>query len=174
MSHAPAASVPAASTAALPRAAGTGAGSAAEESVSPRVSSGDDRLTLMLKHLMGGALAGLLAKSIIAPLDRVKILLQINMPGFHGRGVLGAMSAIYQREGLRGLWRGNSATALRVVPYAAIQVGAGGSSGPVGGPSCPPDSQRCGVEGGDPLLGNNVGIAPLTLAPFSMCGPPTA
>lgn len=95
----------------------------AEASSSASLSPSDDRFILMLKHLAGGAFAGLLAKSITAPLDRVKILLQIREPGFHGHRLLGALAAIYQKEGIRGLWRGNSATAMRVIPYAAIQVG---------------------------------------------------
>ncbi|KAL3965412.1 hypothetical protein ACCO45_002416 [Purpureocillium lilacinum] len=60
------------------------------------------------------------------PLDRVKILFQASNPQFakytgSSFGVATAMKDIYSSEGVRGLYRGHSATLLRIFPYAGIK-----------------------------------------------------
>jgi len=75
---------------------------------------------------VAGGLAGSAAKTLVAPLDRVKILFQAGNPQFMRYsgswvGVFGAMRSIYQNEGPTGLYRGHSATLLRIFPYAAIK-----------------------------------------------------
>ncbi|KAK0735707.1 mitochondrial carrier domain-containing protein [Apiosordaria backusii] len=75
---------------------------------------------------VAGGLAGCAAKTVVAPLDRVKILFQSHNPQFikytgSWRGVLEAMKAIYRQDGPTGLFRGHSATLLRIFPYAAIK-----------------------------------------------------
>jgi solute carrier family 25 protein 16 len=63
---------------------------------------------------------------MVAPLDRVKILFQASNPRFAKYtgswfGVVTAMKDIYKDDGPRGLFRGHSATLLRIFPYAAIK-----------------------------------------------------
>ncbi|KAI9729887.1 MAG: hypothetical protein M1818_008327 [Claussenomyces sp. TS43310] len=75
---------------------------------------------------LAGGLAGCAAKSVVAPLDRVKILFQASNPQFARYtgswfGVVAAMKEIYKGEGAVGLYRGHSATILRIFPYAAIK-----------------------------------------------------
>jgi hypothetical protein len=72
-------------------------------------------------HLIAGGVAGTLAKTIVAPLDRVKILFQVNNPHFAYEGIVGTLRKIVRTEGVLHLWRGNSATIARFFPYAAIQ-----------------------------------------------------
>jgi solute carrier family 25 protein 16 len=62
----------------------------------------------------------------VAPLDRVKILFQASNPQYlkytgSSFGVVTAMKDIYKDEGTLGLFRGHSATLLRIFPYAAIK-----------------------------------------------------
>jgi solute carrier family 25 protein 16 len=66
------------------------------------------------------------AKTVVAPLDRVKILFQTSNPDFksystHWTGVFRAGRDIYADAGVRGLLQGHSATLARVFPYAAIK-----------------------------------------------------
>lgn len=66
------------------------------------------------------------AKTVVGPLDRVKILFQASNPQFAKYtgswfGVITAMRDINAQSGLRGLFRGHSATLLRVFPYAGIK-----------------------------------------------------
>lgn len=66
------------------------------------------------------------AKTTVAPLDRVKILFQTSNPHFakyqsSWAGLTRAASDIYTHNGVLGLFRGHSATLLKIYPYAAIK-----------------------------------------------------
>lgn len=66
------------------------------------------------------------AKTIVGPLDRVKILFQTSNPQFakytgHWLGLVRAIRDINSSDGIRGLFRGHSATLLRIFPYAGIK-----------------------------------------------------
>jgi hypothetical protein len=82
------------------------------------------RAVTLLKTLLAGGTAGAVAKTAVAPFDRVKILLQVSK--LHGgaraySSIPQTVRSIYIEEGLRGFFRGNSATLTRIFPYAAIQ-----------------------------------------------------
>ncbi|EPQ52965.1 mitochondrial carrier [Gloeophyllum trabeum ATCC 11539] len=79
-----------------------------------------------LRSGLAGGVAGCVAKTAIAPLDRVKILFQTSNPDFQKytgswSGAFKAASRIYTEAGVRGLLQGHSATLLRVFPYASIK-----------------------------------------------------
>ncbi|KAF9284810.1 hypothetical protein BGZ74_001653 [Mortierella antarctica] len=78
------------------------------------------------RTMVAGGIAGITAKSAIAPLDRVKILFQASNPQFEKyagtwTGVFKAGRDIQKSGGVRALFQGNSATVLRIFPYAAIK-----------------------------------------------------
>ncbi|KAK3379934.1 putative mitochondrial carrier protein [Lasiosphaeria ovina] len=78
------------------------------------------------KSGVAGGLAGCAGKTVVAPLDRVKILFQSHNPHFlkytgSWLGFSQAMRDIYRQDGPLGLFRGHSATLLRIFPYAAIK-----------------------------------------------------
>ncbi|KAL2864476.1 coenzyme A transporter [Aspergillus lucknowensis] len=80
----------------------------------------------VLRSGLAGGLAGCAAKTVVAPLDRVKILFQASNPQFAKYtgswfGLVAAVRDIKRYEGSRGLFRGHSATLLRIFPYAAIK-----------------------------------------------------
>jgi solute carrier family 25 (mitochondrial carrier protein), member 16 len=79
-----------------------------------------------MKSMVAGGIAGSLAKTVVAPLDRVKILFQTFHSGYiryHGSflGFFNALEGIRKVDGMKGLFRGHSVTLLRVFPYAGIK-----------------------------------------------------
>jgi len=75
----------------------------------------------ILTSLAAGGIAGGLAKTVIAPLDRSKIFFQTNETrNYRFRYALRWLRHGYRTEGLLSLWRGNTATLARIVPYSAI------------------------------------------------------
>lgn len=74
-----------------------------------------------LRSFVAGGVAGCCAKTTIAPLDRVKILLQGQSPHYKHLGVFSTFIAVPKKEGILGLYRGNGAMMVRIFPYGAIQ-----------------------------------------------------
>ncbi|XP_030525415.1 mitochondrial carrier protein CoAc1-like [Rhodamnia argentea] len=80
-----------------------------------------DALPVCVRELIAGGAAGAFAKTAVAPLERIKILLQIRTEGFRSIGVYESFKKILRHEGVQGLYKGNGASVIRVVPYAALQ-----------------------------------------------------
>lgn len=74
-----------------------------------------------LRNLVAGGLAGMVAKSVVAPIDRIKILYQVSSTKFHIVDVPRVAYKIAKKEGLSALWKGNTATMIRVFPYSGLQ-----------------------------------------------------
>ena len=74
-----------------------------------------------LRSLLAGGVAGMVAKSIVAPVDRIKILYQVSSRSFRLQDVPRIATKIIREEGFQALWKGNTATMIRVFPYSGIQ-----------------------------------------------------
>ncbi|KAH9464697.1 hypothetical protein Pst134EB_004216 [Puccinia striiformis f. sp. tritici] len=88
--------------------------------------SSSSNLANHLKSGVAGGIAGCLAKTLVSPLDRVKILFQTGNPDYAKYtgslgGVFRAIGAIWNQAGIRGLVQGHSATLVRIFPYAGIK-----------------------------------------------------
>ena len=74
-----------------------------------------------LESLAAGGVAGAVAKTVIAPADRVKIIFQVDPNRkFSVRDAFEVARDIARREGVSGLWRGNGVMMARVIPYAGV------------------------------------------------------
>ena len=75
-----------------------------------------------VSELVAGGLSGAVGKTLIAPLDRTKIIFQTSeSKPFSWYAVREELNRIVREEGVLRLWKGHSATLVRVMPYAAIQ-----------------------------------------------------
>ena len=74
-----------------------------------------------IRNLLAGGMAGMVAKSVVAPLDRIKIMYQVTNVPFHFHSLPQVMRRIARTEGFDALWKGNVATMVRVFPYSGIQ-----------------------------------------------------
>ncbi|XP_071313999.1 solute carrier family 25 member 43 [Trachinotus anak] len=80
----------------------------------------DNRLTGSQSFVCVG-FSGFFSKTATSPLEVVKIKSQVGT--FHcKRGFCQSFLLIYQNEGLRGFWKGNLASCLRLFPYTAVHL----------------------------------------------------
>ncbi|KAF4018865.1 hypothetical protein G4228_010953 [Cervus hanglu yarkandensis] len=93
---------------AMPQAAGTGGPAARRD-------------FYWLRSFLAGGIAGCCAKTTVAPLDRVKVLLQAHNHHYRHLGVFSTLRAVPKKEGYLGLYKGNGAMMIRIFPYGAIQ-----------------------------------------------------
>ena len=67
-----------------------------------------------------GGLAGIVAKTVVAPIDRVKFLFMGTVREFRLKLVAEELSRIRLEEGIRSFWKGNLTQLLRIFPYSGI------------------------------------------------------
>ena len=74
---------------------------------------------------IGGGVAGAVSRTVVSPLERLKILFQIQSAGRNeyqmsvGKG----LAKMWREEGWRGFMRGNGTNCIRIIPYSAVQFG---------------------------------------------------
>jgi len=83
-----------------------------------------DKTETLALQLVAGGISGAVTKTLTAPLERVKLLLQLQgmtsaPKKYHG--ILHTLRATLEEEGLRGWFKGNGANVLRVVPVYALK-----------------------------------------------------
>lgn len=74
-----------------------------------------------VKHVVSGGVAGALSRTCVSPLERVKILLQIQVKDPKFSGVGATLIKIGREEGVKGYFKGNGTNVLRIIPYSAVQ-----------------------------------------------------
>ena len=85
------------------------------------VASGGAKKDGPTTYLIAGGIAGVVSRTCIAPIERVKILFQIqSRAGGGGGSWLHMPGAILREEGARAFWKGNTAACVRVMPYMSL------------------------------------------------------
>ncbi|RLN52546.1 hypothetical protein BBJ29_005737 [Phytophthora kernoviae] len=82
-----------------------------------------------VQNLVCGGIAGCASRTAVAPLERLKILWQVQdyikkdgtASSAKYRTIGQSLRQIHAEEGLRGYFKGNGANCVRVFPYVAIQ-----------------------------------------------------
>ncbi|KAJ6795202.1 uncharacterized protein M6B38_362090 [Iris pallida] len=74
------------------------------------------------KSLVAGGVAGGVSRTAVAPLERLKILLQVqNAQNVQYKGTIQGLKYIWRTEGIRGLFKGNGTNCARIVPNSAVK-----------------------------------------------------
>lgn len=78
--------------------------------------------TSFIIDFLAGGVSGSLAKTIAAPVERVKLLLQTQSAagGKQYTGILNCFGRVVKEEGIFALWRGNFSNIIRYFPTQAI------------------------------------------------------
>ncbi|XP_054157973.1 calcium-binding mitochondrial carrier protein SCaMC-2-like isoform X2 [Oppia nitens] len=71
------------------------------------------------RHLLAGGVAGAVSRTCTAPLDRLKVFLQVRGAEFHGLGL--CLRHMVQEGGYQSLWRGNGINVIKIAPESAIK-----------------------------------------------------
>ncbi|XP_037776325.1 calcium-binding mitochondrial carrier protein SCaMC-2-A-like isoform X3 [Penaeus monodon] len=75
------------------------------------------------RHLVAGGVAGMVSRTCTAPLDRLKVFLQV-----HGAKQFHSLSNCFkymlQEGGVKSLWRGNGINVLKIAPESALKFAA--------------------------------------------------
>jgi len=79
-----------------------------------------------LKHLFAGGMAGALSRTAVSPLERLKIIFQVQPTHTQTKytGVIQSLTLIRKEEGLIGYFKGNGTNVIRIFPYSAVQFAA--------------------------------------------------
>lgn len=73
------------------------------------------------KYLIAGGVAGAISRTATAPLDRLKVLLQVQIDAPTKKGVIGGLKQMYREGGVVAFFRGNGINILKVGPESAVK-----------------------------------------------------
>lgn len=85
----------------------------------------------LVSYFVAGGAAGAASRTVVSPLERLKIIMQVQPKtpsGTGGKagkgaysGVISGLTKMWQEEGFKGYMRGNGINCLRIAPYSAVQ-----------------------------------------------------
>lgn len=75
----------------------------------------------LYKNFISGGLSAAFSRTIINPVERLEILRQVDNPDYKGVKINKAFRKFYDTQGVRGLFKGNSAALVRIFPFSAIE-----------------------------------------------------
>ncbi|CAJ1072095.1 calcium-binding mitochondrial carrier protein SCaMC-1-like [Xyrichtys novacula] len=73
------------------------------------------------KQLVAGAVAGAVSRTGTAPLDRMKVFMQVHSSKTNRISLIGGFKQMIVEGGLTSLWRGNGINVLKIAPETAIK-----------------------------------------------------
>ncbi|XP_070844959.1 calcium-binding mitochondrial carrier protein SCaMC-2-B isoform X2 [Chaetodon trifascialis] len=73
------------------------------------------------RHLVAGGGAGAVSRTCTAPLDRLKVLMQVHASKSNSMRIAGGFAQMIREGGVRSLWRGNGINVIKIAPESAIK-----------------------------------------------------
>jgi len=72
-------------------------------------------------NLLTGGISGAISRTLTNPLERVKVVKQVNIPEYIGKSTLNCLRFMTLHEGLGGLMKGNGTNVARIAPFSACE-----------------------------------------------------
>ncbi|KAL7424716.1 hypothetical protein Q5752_000400 [Cryptotrichosporon argae] len=81
---------------------------------------------VVVDTFIAGGLAGAASRTVVSPLERLKIILQVQAAGKTASGqaygsIWSSLVRMWKEEGFRGFMKGNGINVVRILPYSALQ-----------------------------------------------------
>ncbi|XP_007898469.1 calcium-binding mitochondrial carrier protein SCaMC-2-B isoform X1 [Callorhinchus milii] len=73
------------------------------------------------RQLVAGGGAGAVSRTCTAPLDRLKVLMQVHASKANSMCIAGGFGHMIKEGGLRSLWRGNGINVIKIAPESALK-----------------------------------------------------
>lgn len=84
----------------------------------------DDVIGSQIKNFISGGLAGAISKTVVAPMERVKLIMQTEAENSKVKkeyaGSFDCFKRCIEEEGFLSLWRGNGVNVIRYFPTQAL------------------------------------------------------
>ena len=78
----------------------------------------------VVASFLAGGMAGAVSRTVVSPLERLKILLQVQSgANSEYSNIWKSLQKIWREEGMKGMLAGNGTNCIRIVPYSAVQFG---------------------------------------------------
>ncbi|XP_036199308.1 calcium-binding mitochondrial carrier protein SCaMC-1 [Myotis myotis] len=76
------------------------------------------------RQLLAGGIAGAVSRTSTAPLDRLKVMMQVHGSKSDKMDIYGGLRQMVKEGGIRSLWRGNGTNVLKIAPETALKFSA--------------------------------------------------
>ncbi|XP_063333926.1 calcium-binding mitochondrial carrier protein SCaMC-2-B-like isoform X1 [Pelmatolapia mariae] len=81
----------------------------------------EKKMGMLWRHLVAGGGAGAVSRTCTAPLDRLKVLMQVHSSKSNSMRIAGGFAQMIREGGVRSLWRGNGINVVKIAPESAIK-----------------------------------------------------
>ncbi|XP_062237316.1 calcium-binding mitochondrial carrier protein SCaMC-2-A [Platichthys flesus] len=81
----------------------------------------EKRTGMWWRHLVAGGGAGAVSRTCTAPLDRVKVMMQVYGTRTNNMCIMSGMMQMIKEGGMRSLWRGNGVNIIKIAPETALK-----------------------------------------------------
>ncbi|XP_044051160.1 calcium-binding mitochondrial carrier protein SCaMC-2-A [Siniperca chuatsi] len=73
------------------------------------------------RHLVAGGGAGAVSRTCTAPLDRLKVMMQVYGSRTNSMCIMTGLTQMIKEGGMRSLWRGNGVNIIKIAPESALK-----------------------------------------------------